>query len=397
MLPENNRILFGDWSSVRTFLVFTWRCTILVASLLGNTVIMIAIAKHQAIRLGQVTTTLISHITVSDLCLAVFGIGPMLIFTLMGGSGSAELLCMVSCCALGLFITSSLQLVCVLNVCKLVIVQFPLRCQVWKGRFAHFVASVPWAWSVLTVFISMGFNGGTIYFDHRIRSCMFVTKSESLRWFRLVAIVFSMGIPGVLIMISTAWLLYIAHQQAKIHNRNSLQIQSIVTAIAVAIAYCLSNFPFSVSFVYNVFLVSDSRFELSSPTLNNGTAQRTMLVEYDASQSPVSSFMYNYFYLISCLLTLLNSAVNFFIYKASITSFRKCVEEKITRPCLRTAASLFASIASCFSHLDTMFSGFATVAPVGSKNDEGTVNNETAAVTLVKAWETVSSPEVLQL
>ena len=380
MLPENDRILFGDWCWVRTLLVFTWRCTILVASLFGNIVIMIATVKHQAIRLGQVTTTLICHLTVSSLCLSVFGITPMLMFTLMGDPGSADLLCMVSCYALTLFILSNLQMVCVLNICKLVIVQFPLRCKfLWSRRFGHCMACVSWGLSFLASFVFTGFNGRDIYFDHRIRSCMFSTISESDRWFRLVTLSFSMGIPGVLIMFSSVCLFYrvLEHRGANITNRTYLQIQSIVTIIAIAIAYCLSHLAFLVSLIYNAYLVSDSQLELHSPRMSNGTGRRTVLVEYNYdSQSPVSSFMYNYFYFISCMLTLLNSSVNFFIYKAYITSFRKYVEVEITGLCLQNAASLFTDFA-------TTLAGFTPVAPADSKSTSG--EKETEAVSL--DWE----------
>ena len=330
MIAANNKTLFGDWGAERTALVIAWRGTILVLSLVGNITIMFAVTKYHAIKLGRITTSFIGHLAVSDLGLTLFGILPVLTFSLVTASGSDYIngvTCAAVCFTCTLFISSSVLLVCMLNLCKLATMLFPLRSRGWSANLAHISAGISWGWSSLSAVYYVGINSETVYYDHRIGCCMVTTVSPKQKWFRITKLFVGIGLPGVLVILTTLRLLHFAQRQARTHMRNSLQFQSAVTAISIAFAYCLSYLPFFAYLTITYFMVDNKQFDIILP--EKGLGERTMIIEYDKSGQPMNGFFYKDFYLLACLFTFLNSGINFFIYVASITSFRQFVQRKL--------------------------------------------------------------------
>ena len=328
MLSSNNKTLFGDWSPEKTVLVATWRFLILMISLAGNITILIAVTRYHAIKLGQVATTFIGHLAASDLGLAVFVMLPVLGLSLLSDDRVNDYLCSAVCFSCILFISSSMLLVCMFNISKIATIVFPLRSRAWTPRTAHIVVVLSWIWCGVSAVSYVQMGGETVYYDYRIRCCMVTTNSEGYRWFRIFKTLLGVGAPGVLIILSTLWLLNFSQRQAKTHGRSSLQFQSAVTAISIATTYCLSYVPF---FVYQSLLfLTLGRKEFNKVPSNDVTQKQLVVVEYDKLGTPMSGFFYTDFYLMSCLLTFLNTGVNFFIYLASITSFRQFIVKKLT-------------------------------------------------------------------
>lgn len=325
MLPSNNKTLFGEWSTERTVLVVVWRSTILLISLGGNITILVVVTKHRVINLGPVITTFIGHLAVSDLGVTFFGIAPVLSFSLVPDVSVNDLLCTAVCFTISVFISGSVLLVCALQVCKLATLKFPLRSRTWTAGFAHTVVGISWTWCCFSVLSYMELDGETVYFDYRIKTCMMTTVSAKMKWFRVAGLFVGIGLPGLLVVVSTFWLLKIAQTQARAHHRNSLQFQSAVTAVAIATAYCLSYLPFFIYLTVSHFTVHYKQFT----RLKLKDRHQLVLVEYDRSGEAMTGIFYNDFFLIACLFTFLNTGSNFFIYLASITSFRQFVVRKL--------------------------------------------------------------------
>ena len=332
MIAANNKTLFGDWSVERTVFVIGWRGTILIFSLVGNITIMLANTKYHAIKLGRITTSFIGHLAVSDLGLTVFGIAPIITFSLISevGNGSEIIdgvICAAVCFACTLFISSIVILVCMLNLCKLATILFPLRSRGWSARLAHITAGISWGWSSFSAVYYVGINSETVYYDYRIGCCMVRTVSPKQKWFRVVKLFVGNGLPVVLVILTTLRLLHFAQLQARTRMRQSLQFQSVVTAISIAFSYCLSYIPIFAYLTITYFMAGNKQFDIIHP--EKEFDERNIIVEYDKFGQPMDGFFYKDFYLLACLLTFLNPGINFFIYMASITSFRQFIQQRL--------------------------------------------------------------------
>ncbi|KAL5266690.1 hypothetical protein ACHWQZ_G003906 [Mnemiopsis leidyi] len=330
MLSSNNKTLFGEWSSEKTILVATWRFLILITSLAGNVTILTVVTRYHAIKLGQVTTTFIGHLAASDLGLALFVMTPVLGLSLVPDSRVNHFLCSAVCFTCIVFISSSMLLVCLFNISKIATIVFPLRSRAWTSRSAHVVVALSWAWCGLSAISYVNMGGETVYYDYRIRCCMVTTNSEGYKWFSVFKTLVGVGVPGILIILSTLWLLSFSQRQAKTHGRSSLQFQSAVTAISIATTYCLSYVPFFIYQSLLYFTLGQKQF-YTTPSLLTEETTMVVVVEYDKFGTPMSGFIYTDFYLMACLLTFLNTGVNFFIYLASITSFRQFIVRRLER------------------------------------------------------------------
>ena len=339
MVPTNNKTMFGDWSLEKTVLVTLWRSVVLVVSLVGNTTIMLAINKYHAIKLGKITTTFIGHLAASDLGVTLFCIGPVLTLSLVKDTSVSDLACLVECFTCTFLISSSVMLVCMLNICKLATIHFPLRSRAWTPRTAHALAGISWAWCCLSTLSYLELDGRTVYYDYRLRCCMVTTVTKTRKWLRVVKLFVGIGMPGILVILTTLRILHFAQLQARSHSRASLQFQSAMTAVSIAITYCLSYTPFFIYLTIGFFTVSYNEvFSIRSE--KTGAIEQLIIVEYDKSGAPMSGFLYKDFYLVASLFTFLHTGANFFIYMASITSFRVFILRRVALFLCRRSATM---------------------------------------------------------
>ena len=85
-------------------------------------------------------------------------------------------------------------------------------------------------------------NGSHVTFDFIVFDCHFNIFSSAWNWIMPTVVVLSFVVPTTLVVISTAYLLYVAYRIA-VRGRETLKWQGLTTTILTATVYCMSVLP----------------------------------------------------------------------------------------------------------------------------------------------------------
>ena len=156
---------FGIQNDGERMLLAAYNISILIASLLGDTLIVIATTKYKAIKLHRVHVVIIQHLAVADLLISILSIFPGIVAIITEGWFLGEFLCRLQ--FLGIwFFAVVLALTCCLTTSKLMTVKLPFYCRMWSARNAHFVCLSIWVLSLLNLvgtFLSFGLNNDLLF------------------------------------------------------------------------------------------------------------------------------------------------------------------------------------------------------------------------------------------
>lgn len=250
-----------------TIIVFYFFAILLAAA--GNLIILTATTKYKAIKLDEVTNTLIQHLAVSDIGNAIFGILPSLITLIADRWIFGSLLCSIITYIRMVFYYSSVFLICALNICKLTLILFPMEARHWSKIRGHIVAMI--AWSIFILFQSFALifqKFSPIFFEYRIMSCWYVPADLGIGFeFSVLIFLGLLGyLPILIVLVSTLGLLFVAIRVAR-RRRNSVQWQGVVTVLSIAGIYVLTYLPFIMYHtVYNYIYIDPNDSGMSSRT-----------------------------------------------------------------------------------------------------------------------------------
>ena len=278
---------------------------VLLSSLIGDTMIFIASAKYDAIKLNKSIVSIVQHIAVCNILLSLSVIMPTAI-SLMANSW-----------ILGNYLkypVNFLKEVCfavsrifatLLAAVKLFIIKFPLQASVWTKRISHVTCFLIWLSLI-------GFNGLLLvcyqcilffsYVEYSIE-CQLISPHKPAITFGFALTTFV--IPTFIMIIVTAMIL--SHLlKAREVSRNSggnVRWHGIVAVFSTTTVFCLASIPNLVVFLY-------------------------IQVESAESNGVLSTSMAGYTR--SChFITTLNILCNFYIFYFTIPSFRQFVLSKI--------------------------------------------------------------------
>ena len=293
-----------------------WIASFLVGSLValcGNAVIVLALFRD-AVRLDNVTTTLIKHIVVADLGHIFLIVLPVLVTVTADRWLLGRELCHVQAYTRLVFMNASSLLVCGLNCSKLAYLQYPLRARVWPAARGHMwgaamwiIAFVPLVWLVIVAILQDASD--LVFFSNQSMSCGYNLGALGEQT-AITIIILSMA-PGPIVIGTTIYLIKIAWSRNCVTNRYARKVkwEGILTVILIAVVYCLSNIP------YYTWICS-----------------ATFFIETMRSQSPsFQSFWITDLYSLVTFLTFLNNITNAPIYYISIISFKEFVDKTIFR------------------------------------------------------------------
>ena len=143
-MKTDNNTLNGIKNDAERSLLISWSLIVLLSSLIGDTIILIATIKYKAIILHKVIITVMQPMSVCDLIQTVFRVFPEHVALITDVWMMGELLCHVSyniswvCNPVAVFMTSAL------TTLKLIVVKYPLRTGAWSTWLGHKVCSSVW-------------------------------------------------------------------------------------------------------------------------------------------------------------------------------------------------------------------------------------------------------------
>ena len=272
---------------------------IILSSLFGDTLILLATIKYNAVKLHRIIVVMIQHLAVSDLLMSLFKILPMTVTLVTEKWVLGEFLCVVNPLVGWMCNPVTIFLTCSLATSKLLIIRRPLRALCWTKMSAQVACFTIWVICFLNPVQLINFmvlfqkNSDGTYLNFMVYECALDRDSIKVpawlrKWCYLIY-----GCATFLVMITTCILtssliLLFAGKAAKRQGRQ-LHWQGVITIMLTATIFIISYFPF--------FVV-----KLTSQMFS---------VTYSLSTQRVVHFLPH-----------INVTANFFIYCTTVRSFR---------------------------------------------------------------------------
>ena len=273
-----------------------WLLLVFTISFIGDTTILVASIRYNAIKLNPVLVTFIQHIAACNLIISIVSILTQCVSLIANRWVFGTTFCYVEVYSIYFFNLANQLLVCGITVWKLRMIHNPNK--IWPQRYTHVVCAGIWTLSSSIIIIIFLIDKDDIYINPITYSCGYAYSSDEWKtYIPLLFLLFSL-IPSLVLVISSALLvkhLLYAQRIARRTNR-SVRWQGMLTVFLTATVYCVSFLPQSV-----YLTIKNFKEELSSDYLSRGAET----------------------------LTYVNVAANFFIYSLTVPSFKTFLLSRI--------------------------------------------------------------------
>lgn len=281
-----------------------WLLLVFMISLFGDTAILIAATKYNAIKLNSILVTFILHIAACNLIISTISILPQCISLVANKWVFGTTICYIEVYGIYFFNLANMLLVCGITVWKLRMIHHPNRR--WPGWYAHLVVAGIWTLSSTVLIMIFLIDKDDIYINPVTYSCGYAYTSDLWKTLIVPIVLLFSCLPTLVLFISSALLvkhLLYAQRNARRTNRR-VRWQGMLTVLLTATVYCVSFLPQSL-----YITVKNFREELSRDCLDRAAET----------------------------LTYVNVAANFFIYSLTVPSFKEFLLSR-----MRGARSFFA-------------------------------------------------------
>ena len=293
----SNGTLFGIRSDGERYAYAGWYLLVIIASLLGDTTILISTIKYNAINLNKATVTFIQHIAVADLGFATTYLLSMFVSTIARRQVYGEVVCIsIPYCGY-YFVTSGALSISGMTLTKLLRLKFPLKSRTrWYGEHARKICAGIWLSALYYPVALFIVDKSDVYFDYRLYNCMYGYSSPKWKWLQPIISIIIPVIPNLVIVSTTILMLLEARKAVRLSHKH-LRWQGILTAMLTAIVFTLAFLPYAIYFISEQFVAKNP-------------------------SSPVKDLFYSQFYRVAIACTAINTMSNFFIYSLTVKSFR---------------------------------------------------------------------------
>ena len=285
------------WAGWYIFLSFT--------SLIGDTIILIASIRHNAIKLHEVMVAFIQHIAVTDLIAAVTWLLPVAVSLLENKWVFGAVICYLHAPIWAIGYQAARLLICGMTTSKLLMLRYPLRSVSWSAGQVHKLCAGVW---LLSCILCISLHGlkypKEMSFDFRPYNCAYDDGSRvqfTIMW-PIISTTFGL-IPSLVIVLTGGMILGLAGRVAR-QARQGLRWQGILTVVLTAAFYVISYLPRA---VYHIAVP----FVKKSPT----------------TPHPFMVICNRW----SLLFLSVNIVSNFFIYCLAVSSFRDFLRKRFQR------------------------------------------------------------------
>ena len=275
---------------------------VLISSVVGDTIILVASVRHNAFKLNKFIIAIIQHMAVSDLVISVTFILPSVISMILNkwvlGNISANIHRFIEFWALPVCNV----LVGVLTTSKFLLVRYPLQTSNWTKKKAHVTCCVVWLSFAIISITSLLLCKGALIFDYtsyEFDADYSLLDSDAGKFFDVFVSLANFS-SVLLVILTTVLTLQYLSEARKVSRRScgSLRWQGVVTVVMTGSVYCVSSVPYAVCTMMEHFVNN------SSPSY----------IDLERSSE---------------YLTLLNVMSNFYIYSLTIPSFRRFLRSKL--------------------------------------------------------------------
>ena len=278
---------------------------VLLSSLIGDSIILIASVKYNAIKLNQFLVAVMQHIAICDILAAITYVLPTMISLIANKWVLGDTAAYIHVYLDSSSFTASSILICTLTTSKLLLLTFPLKTGYWTRKNAHVTCAVIWLLALLSPAVRLALDTSGLVFSFIEYNINFGALSAYSSVDKIVLNVFNVftyDIPAVIVIVTTILTVVMLFKARNVARRigGDWRWQGVVTVVATATVYCISVIPDRVTFM--VFVSSTKEIPCES-----------QLVRFAET------------------LTTFNIMCNFFIYSLTILSFREFIRTKILR------------------------------------------------------------------
>ena len=269
----------------------TWTLFVVLSSLCGDTLILVASTKYKAFKLNKLTVTFIQHLAVSDLILAVTYVLPTFASLIANKWPFGPTSCFIQIYPVWLCAQLSMNLVCGMTTSKILQLTYPLQARSWTKKAAHKVCAGIWLLSFYYPVCFLVIDPKDASFDYRVYFCNPSLSSATWKVVMPVSFILFGAIPNLIIIITTILILVKARRAVRSYKKKrSLKWQGIMTVLFTASAYLVAYLPVTVYFI-------------AAPFVSQG-------------------WFHFHYHRVAVSLTHTNIMANFFIYSLTVASFR---------------------------------------------------------------------------
>ena len=230
-------------STYSRILYILWDLSIIILGLFGNLIIIAASVKFKAIRLDKVSEMLIRHIAVADVLHIILVVIPAGTSVICDKWVFGDTFCNIQTYLMPIFFSTSIFLLCGLNINKLVCLVYPLRSRHRSSRTGCKIGAAFWLQVIISMTIvhlsAFTFKKWDYHYSPTVFHCT-GTYLDAGSFYEILTAV-SLLVPCFVILVTTTCLLCFVHQV------NGLQKQSVQTLVLVSTIFCLSYIPFGVT------------------------------------------------------------------------------------------------------------------------------------------------------
>lgn len=276
----------------------SWCTFVAISSLVGDSIILVATNKYQAIKLHKTIVAVIQHMAVNDLVLTVVRVLPTVVALTANGWFLGKICCNVQQCVEEWCFHYSLVLTALLTSMKLLNVKFPLRTVAFSSILGHKICLMSALF--LTVVIAVPANiikcyYSTIFFDEEVFICI-ASYQPGIPPTYVFFCTHTIAILSLLVVVVTSLLLLLTAVRSATQHGDSVRWQGVAPVLATAAVLSLAYLPSLVS------LIVHEAGGVYSPT-----GQR------------ITNFLFD-----------VNIVANFFVYSLTMASFRGFLKTKIS-------------------------------------------------------------------
>ena len=296
---------YGIHNTGERVIWITYLLIVLLSSLIGDSIILIASIKYNAIKLNKFLVTVMQHIAVCDIFTSVTYVLPTMISLIANKWILGDVIAYIHVYLDTASMVGSNILICALICSKLLLLEFPLHARKWTVTKAHTICACIWFFAFSIPALRLSLDPGALVFDYieyNVNYGVISKYSKAVNIAIQTISVLAIDIPVAIVIITTCLTLVHLIRSRKVAQRigGDQRWQGIVTVVAAGTVYCISSIPDRLT-----FLIFDV---IGTPDI----LQHSYLSRFCESVST------------------LNIVCNFFIYSLTVPSFKAFLKSKIT-------------------------------------------------------------------
>ena len=308
--------LFGMKNDTERYLYAGWLMFVVINSLVGDSIILIASIKYNSFKLNKITVVLIQHLAVNDLLNSVCTIAPAMFSAIYNTGSPYRSLDYVRFFISFHTVPVSSLLISALTLSKVLSLKYPLSIRTLSEDKAHKICAALWIFGLHPAIACLLVDKNDVIFDYRGYFCTYLYRSEIWEVLLPIIALIVLFIPNTIVITSTILLLIMAKRAVNVKvitravnvRREGLRWQGITTVCLTALTHTISFLP------YNSYLVAEPFVE--KDPLNPGP-------------------FYVEFYRVATAFIIMHVLSNFFVYCLTVASFRNFLLTKLRKIILR--------------------------------------------------------------